>query len=71
MPTDQGELTLDKLRDKETLVVSEFVTADKKTEQKLIINMEITETSITRKLNRGTADNYKLLAKLNSFMKPD
>jgi hypothetical protein len=47
-------------RDKETQVVSEFMTAHKKQEQKVIIDMGITETSTQRKLNIRTDDNCKL-----------
>jgi hypothetical protein len=64
MPTAQGELTIAKLRDKEPLAVTEFRTTHKKHE--LITDMEITEPSIKRKLNRKTADNSKLFTKLDS-----
>ena len=61
-------------RDKETQVVSKFMIANKKQEQKVIINKGTTETSIQKsklneELNIRTDDNYKL-SESDSFVKP-
>jgi hypothetical protein len=56
-------------RDKETQVASEFMTAHKKQEWKVIINKGTTETSTQKsKLNIRTDDNYNL-SESDSFVK--
>ena len=62
-------------RDKGTQVVSGFMTAHEKQEQKKIINKETTETKVKKsklreELNIRTDNNYKL-SEPDSFVKPD